>query len=247
MINLFERLFRKAAGDTPEAKPTIEEAFARLDASRRKASIAQIGGFRPPDDPLSSWFGGHAVASSAEGVPESDGGPMFPLLQVNCSELPYVPAELVGTALFVVWLHMTEIPFDKPHGDGWLIREYPNLEDLRPLQGFAMPDYLRTFPIRWSLSEDEGPGWEDAWGVVDLDAVNASESASDEFHERYSNHPGTKIGGYPSEIQHGIGGDAPFVFQIGSEEKSNWMWADNGIGYFQRASSGEWRFQCQFF
>lgn len=23
-----------------------------------------------------------------------------------------------------------------------------------------------------------------------------------------------------------------FVFQIGSEEKPNWMWGDNGTGYF---------------
>ncbi len=246
-MSLFKRLFQGSRGETPEPGPTAEEIFARLDAALRKASIAQIGGFRPPEDPVTSWFGGRAVARPEEGVPESGGDPMFPLLQVNCSELPYVPGELAGTALFVVWLDPAAIPFDRPHGDGWRIREYPSLDGLEPVEGFAAPEYLRAFPIRWSLSEDDAPGWTDAWGVAGLKAFDASKMDLDEFHRRYSNHWGTKVGGYPSEIQHGIGGDAPFVFQIGSEEKARWMWADNGIGYFQKTPAGEWFFQCQFY
>jgi hypothetical protein len=246
-MSLFKKQFGKADDGSEKQHPSVEEVFEQLDALRRKASIAEIGGFRPPDDPLSSWFGGHGVTLPDESMPEHNGEPMFPLLQVNCAELPYVPKELNGTALFVVWFNQTEIPFDKPHGDGWCVREYATLDALRQIDNIVKPSHLKTFPIRWTLSETEGPGWEDAWGLVDLDSVNSSEGASDEFFSRYSSHAGTKLGGDPTEIQHGIGGDATFLFQIGSEEKPNWMWADNGIGYFLKTESGEWEFQCQFY
>lgn len=246
-MSLSRKSLGKSGNGSKEPTPSASEIFAELDALRRKASIAQIGGFRPPEDPLSSWFGGCAIARPDESVPEFDGKPMFPLLQVNCSELPYVPAKLVGTALFVVWLNHTVIPFDLPHGQGWLIREYASLDGLEPVVNAPKPGFIKPFPVRWLLSETEGPAWEEASGLVDLDSVNFSEEASEEYFSRYSNHPRTKVGGYPTEIQHGLDGDAAFVFQIGSEEKSNWMWADNGIGYFLKTDSGEWQFQCQFY
>lgn len=193
-----------------------------------------------------SWFGGKAVREPGEETPTYKGKPMFPLLQINCQELPYRPLQLEGTALLVLYLNSEEIPFDKPNGDGWLIREYQSLDGLSPFAA-AKPERLKPFPIKWLLSEPERPGWEEAWGVVDLKAINESQEASKAFFERYPNHHGTKVGGYPSEIQHGIGGDSPFVFQVGSEEKPNWMWADNGIGYFCKSAEGEWEFQCQFY
>jgi hypothetical protein len=170
---------------------------------------------------------------------------MFPLLQVNCSELPYVPDELKDTALFVVWLDQEEIPLDTSQGVGWEIREYASLDGLRPLPDILKPSHLKTFPIRWTLSEADGPGWEDAWGLVDLAPVNESEEGSHAFFERYASHPGTKVGGFPAEIQGGLGGDGTFVFQIGSEEKANWMWGDCGIGYFLKGPKGYWEFQWQ--
>lgn len=171
---------------------------------------------------------------------------MFPLLQINCQELPCRPPQLERTALLVLYLTAEEIPFDKPNGDGWLIREYQSIDGLVPVGG-TKPEWLKSFPIKWILSEPERPEWEEAWGLVDLTPINESEEASEEFFERYPNYHGTKVGGYPSQIQHGIGGDSPFVFQVGSEEKPNWMWADNGIGYFCKSPEGQWEFQCQFY
>ena len=246
-MGLFSKWFRKADEKPQKEHPSVAEVFAQIDALRRKASIAEIGGFQPPDDPRSSWFGGHAVGLPHETVPEADGGPMFPLLQVNCSELPHVPDQLRETALFVVWLSQTEIPLDRPHGDGWLVREYPSLDGLQPLDGLTKPSHVKTLPIRWALSETESPDWEEASECVDLESVNSSEEASDEFSSRFSNHPGTKVGGYATEIQHGTECDASFVFQIGSEEKPNWMWVDSGIGYFLKTDEGEWEFECQFY
>ena len=126
----------------------ISKTFKELDGYLRKASIAQIGGFRPPDDPLSSWFGGKAVALPDEETPIYKNVPMFPLLQVNCSELPFIPSALKNVALFVVYINKVEIPFDKPHGDGWLIREYSSLKGLTPIKNTQALDYLKVFPIR---------------------------------------------------------------------------------------------------
>lgn len=246
-MNIFRNFFRKPAKKSEGKHPSVSEVFSELESLRRQASIAQIGGFKPPEDFCSSWFGGHAVSLPDEGIPEHNGEPMFPLLQINTSELTYVPEQLQEVALLVVWLNANEIPFDEPHGNGWLIREYQNLDGLQTVEDLKVPEFLKSFPIKWSLSETEGPGWEDAWELVDLESVNESEEASEEFFDRFQNHSGTKVGGYPSDIQHGLGGDGDFVFQIGSEEKPNWMWADNGIGYFLKTENGDWEFQCQFY
>jgi hypothetical protein len=226
---------------SPDAKAALDSLRQRL----RKASVADIGGFRPPSDPLASWFSA-GVAHGDEGIPTWHGKPMFPLIQVRTSELPFVPTQLQGVELLVLFQNQDEVPFDKPHGEGWLIREYRSLEELSPLPAVHGKGVPRKFPIRWTLVEDDAPGWEDAGDVVDLTAVNADEEASDSFFQDFHRYPRTKVGGYPADIQHGVGID-DFVFQVGSEEKPGWMWADNGIGYFFKRASGVWEWSCQFY
>lgn len=53
-----------------------------------------------------------------------EGEPMFPLLQVRISELPYVPEQLRHLSLLVLFHNLRRHPFDLPYGEGWLIREY---------------------------------------------------------------------------------------------------------------------------
>ena len=223
-----------------KAQQTLEELRDHL----RPASVAQIGGFRPPGDPCASWFG-RGVCLPGETLPTYKGRDLFPLLQINVRELPYVPAGLSGIGLLVLFHSRDEHPFGKPHGEGWLIREYVSLEGLIPLPQSAEPDIVRPFPIRWSLVEDDAPGWEDAWSVLDLSAINADDEASSAFFNDFSRYCQTKIGGYPYEIQHGAGLD-DYVFQVGSEGKAGWEWVDGGIGYYFKDSSGEWRWDCQF-
>ena len=169
---------------------------------------------------------------------------MFPLLQIRVDELPVIPDQLKGIALLVLFHNVEQHPFDEPHGEGWLSREYASLEGLQPLPELDTP--YRPFPVHWLSVIDDAPGWEDAWDIIDLSCVNDDEQASDSFFEDFNRYRGTKVGGFPTEIQHGVGIEE-FVFQVGSEEKVNWMWADNGIGYFHRSSEGEWRFSCQFY
>lgn len=225
---------------TSEARKALESLRQNL----RRASIAQVGGFRPPDAPATSWFG-KGVCKPGEGLPTYEGKLLFPLLQINVSELPHVPFELEEVALLVLFHQQDEHPFDKPHGEGWLIREYATLGDLQPLPETSLLP-LKPSPIKWHFVDNDAPGWEDAWDIVDLKEVNADEEATASFFTDFNRYYQTKVGGYPKEVQHGVGIE-DFVFQVGSEEKAYWMWADNGIGYFFKSSSGEWRWSCQFY
>jgi hypothetical protein len=92
----------------------IADAFRHLDAARRRASVAQVGGFRPPGTAVASWFGRRFVGAAGEAWPLNDGEPMLPLLQVRTDELPYVPEPLAGVALFNVFVGPRELPTPCP-------------------------------------------------------------------------------------------------------------------------------------
>lgn len=169
---------------------------------------------------------------------------MSPLLQIGVAELPFVPEQLCGVALLVLFQNSLRHPVELPHGDGWLIREYACLDGLVALPQVA--PCVKPFPIRWTRVDNDAPGWEGAWELVDLAAVNEDEAASETFFDEFTRHSGTKVGGYPYEIAHGVGRH-DVVFQVGSEEKIGWMWGDNGVAYFFRAPDGQWRWDCQFY
>jgi len=171
---------------------------------------------------------------------------MFCLLQVKIDELPVIPKQLEGVKFLCVFINRKEIPWEKPHGDGWLIREYNSVENLVELPKSSLPPMLKDFPIKWSLFEKDAPHWETAWEVVDLKPINESEDedADQKFFFDLPRFDQTKFGGYPTEIQH-YHKLENFVFQIASEEKPNWMWGDNGVAYFNRDQEGNWEFDCQ--
>ncbi|WP_211224321.1 DUF1963 domain-containing protein [Oceanospirillum maris] len=225
---------------------TIEETYNELDSLLREASVAQVGGFRPPEDRITSWFGGSGVGLAGEALPVYRGRDMFCLLQVKVSELPVIPPELKQIAFLVVFTNREEFPFDKPHGDGWEIREYQSREGLQCLPESKEPDVVKSFPIKWDKVEDDAPDWENAWDLVDMTPINESDDADEKFFYEYHRYLGTKFAGFPTCIQHGHDLEG-YVFQIGSEEKANWMWADNGIAYFNKNKAGDWCFKCQFY
>jgi hypothetical protein len=56
----------------------ISRVFAVVDQALRPASVAQIGGFRPPQSLLTSWFGGHFFGAQSEVWPTFGNAPMLP-------------------------------------------------------------------------------------------------------------------------------------------------------------------------
>jgi hypothetical protein len=255
-MDFLKRLFGREpnAPPSPELLKAAEDAFNVIDAHLRTASIADVGGFPPPDDPLASWFGGHGVALPSEPIPEFRAEKMFPLLQVNCGELPYVPGELEGVALFVVWIAQNPIEAlaDEAHGDGFLIREYTTLEGLTPVSGVSKPKDLKTLPVKWTLVEDDAPDWGDLCEFVGpgpLKELDKSYEWGEPYQKKYHNHERTKIGGYPTVIQNTLSeseAKGTFVFQIAHEHKANWDWVDAGVAYFFKSESGTWEWDCQF-
>jgi hypothetical protein len=216
----------------------------------RPACVAQLGGVRPPQDPLASWFGRVRVALPGERWPATDGAPMLALARFNLRELPCrPPPALEDVALLTLFLGPWQLPVDEPNGVNWALRAYPSLSELVPL---AEPTparaddpklrkgqdlTLRPFPIRWQqrleLPCREDIPWEllaawDAW------------AGHRPTHERTFD--GTKIGGWPyciqSQVQWRTGGrlveDGQYVLQLGSEHKAGLSWRYQGLGYVAR-------------
>jgi hypothetical protein len=220
--------------------PEHDDAAAALGTLRRSASVATVGGFRPPDDPFTSWII-RGCLLPGEGLPKWKGTELFPLLQVRIDELPVVPPALQEVAMLVVYMNHSTIPFDKPHGEGWLVREYPTLYGLISQPVSDLP--FRPFPLSWKAVDDM-PGWEDADELLDGIPMEVGGVARDISSYDFYPHNGIKFGGYPVPLQHSAGLE-DFVFQIDSDAKSGWNWAGDGVAYFHRTSEDGWRFSCQ--
>lgn len=216
------------------------EPHTALATLRRSASVATVGGFRPPDDPLGSWII-RGCRLPEESMPLWEGTELFPLLQVRIDELPVIPPSLREVAMLVVYMNRSTIPFDKPHGDGWLVREYPTLERLISQPANDVP--YRPFPLTWRMVEDM-PGWEDADELLDAGPTEIGGVARDMSNYDFYPRNGIKFGGYPVPLQHSAE-VKDFVFQIDSDAKSGWNWAGDGVAYFHRAGENGWRFSCQ--
>jgi hypothetical protein len=174
-------------------------------------------------------------------MPLWEGTELFPLLQVRIDELPVIPPSLREVAMLVVYMNRSTIPFDKPHGDGWLVREYPTLERLISQPANDVP--YRPFPLTWRMVEDM-PGWEDADELFDAGPTEIGGVARDMSNYDFYPRNGIKFGGYPVPLQHSAE-VKDFVFQIDSDAKSGWNWARDGVAYFHRAGENGWRFSCQ--
>src|SRR5260370_41480975 len=81
-------------------------------AIRRRAICLEIGGFRPPENATTSWFGRVGFALPGETWPCFDGKPMHALCQINLTELPFRPPRLEDLELITVFIGPDELPTD---------------------------------------------------------------------------------------------------------------------------------------
>src|SRR5437868_2274212 len=114
----------------------------------RRATIMEIGGFRPPDDPATSWFGKVNLALPGETWPCIDGKPMHALCQINLAELPFKPPHLVDLEMIAIFIGPTKLPVDQPNGENWCLRAYKDLNSLCPLDQANSSSPIKAFPMR---------------------------------------------------------------------------------------------------
>ncbi len=211
-----------------------------LAALRRRASLAQVGGFRPPEDPATSWMG---TVKLGEEWPRS----MYGVLQLVTRELPVRPPALEGIELLTLFI-AGDLPIDTPNGLGWCLRTYERLDGLPPL---VAPDAaLKPFPLAFS-AVDDWPGLDN----VPFELIEDWRAQTHEDADRYEPRPGLKVGGWPyciqSEVEWREHGervpDVEFVLQVDSDDKVGFVVADRGVFYVgYRAAAGTWHatWQC---
>ena len=237
----------------------VEMVPAELLEMQRLASVAQVGGFRPPSTPRSSWIASVLLGAPGESWPESAGRPMWPLCQILIEELPAAaPAPLADVALLTLFMDLIDQPFDQPHGQGWAVRTYATTDGLVPMiepereVSERRPEedlQVRPFPVLWRPrielpSRDDTP-WEllDAWDEM-------AEHADAELLDL----DGLKVGGWPRAIQAEVSwdvmgrgriDDAQFVLQVDSDEKARIWIGDAGAAYIAWSPSQGWVLSSQ--
>lgn len=226
------------------------------DKVKRKATIMQIGGFKPDNNLSSSWFGKVMLCLPGEEWPSTNGKSMNALCQINLTELPYVPESLKDLEFITVFIGPDEYPNNDANGVNWCLRAYRNIENLVPLKQVATDSRIKPFQMKGILVEEDYPSWDDFSNIEDSE-LELEEEIEEEYWDHFNNVEGFKIGGWPSLIQseiywapynqHPI--NPEYAFQINTTEKGNWMWGDNGIGYFGRGTNegcmDEWAIEWQ--
>jgi hypothetical protein len=217
---------------------------------RRRAVLLEIGGFRPPDNPTGSWFGRVNFGLPDEAWPMMNDSPMRALCQINLTEMPFRPPRLQDIEFIAIFIGPEELPLDAPNGENWCLRAYKELTQLTPLAQVDTGSPIKPFPMRAHLVEEDYPCWEDV-------PLEVPEEVEGRYYDLFENVWGFKLGGWPSLVQseifwasgnkHSI--DPEYVFQIDTIEKANWMWGDNGVGYFGRGTkeghTDEWALAWQ--
>jgi hypothetical protein len=234
----------------PQEPGDVDAVRAQL---RRRAIHMEIGGFRPPEGPGGSWFGGVNLALPGEAWPTHNGKPMYALAQIDLTQLPFRPPRLDDVEMITIFID-DDLPTDhEPNGDGWCLRAYPDASALIPLAQVDTGSYIKPFPMRPRVIDEDYPNWEDV-------PIELSKDIRERYHDLFQTAEGLKLGGWPFLVQSEIywGGGGPweehpaqpeYVFQIDSTDKGSWMWGDSGLGYFGRGTrpgrTDEWALSWQ--
>ncbi|MCT4565006.1 MAG: DUF1963 domain-containing protein [Maledivibacter sp.] len=208
-----------------------------LSSLGRIPSIAKIGGFRPTEN-MRSWFGGNFLTASGKDWPKDDDGYMLPIIQIYVPDVPNGANIFGETHLIQVFLNNSSLPtkFEAKNGEGWLIKEYNSISELKVTKAPDEANVYKTFPIAWIQKENpDFPCWEESWEYLDMTEINESDELTKRFFNDYGSSEKTKIGGYGAYIQSPPSNEYEYIFQISSEEKPKFMVADNGSFYILKS------------
>jgi len=224
----------------------MAKAFDEMGEIGKKPIIAQIGGFRPEDN-IKSWFGGNFLLNNINDWPKNENGLMIPVLQIAIDELLQKIKYFNDIKLIQIFLDSVELPLNGPvkNGNKWLIKFYDSIENLTKVSSPAPVKIYKEFQIKWIIGDTNYSCREESWNFVDLNEVNDDQELTEQFFDKFIRYYQTKIHGYASYIQSPCLDNLNFVLQISSEEKPNFMIANNGklyIGYNYKEN--EWFLNC---
>lgn len=236
----------------PRPKRTKKPATEFLTLNTRKASVLEVGGFRPTLDPAASNFGRTPLARPGEQWPMWQAKPLLFVCQLNLATAPAVPPLLADVQLITFFVDPELEHLHQENGSNWLLRVYSSIEGLVPLEAPAgAPRAGKGFECRWEEeARDDHPNYDDPELILPAGARRP--------RKQLDNIARTKIGGYASTIQAAPWwgemdhpGNPRFCLQINSEEKAGMVWGDGGTIYLARGttagSEDQWFLDWQMF
>ena len=209
------------------------EEFKRLNT--RKASVLQIGRFRPTQDPCATHFGKAPLASLDETWPDYGDDPMMAICQLNLGSAPAVPPLLSDVRILTFFI-APEAALGRENGEGWCLRTYGSTDGLRTLtMPPDAPKIAKGFECLWH-EQDDHPHHDDP-EVVRVPGARWPQQGFDNVMR-------SKVGGYVSTIQSEPWWDCGshpaeprYCLQIDSEEKLGLAWGDAGCLYLARGGA----------
>lgn len=174
---------------------------------------------------------------------------MLALCQINLSKLPFRPPRLDDVDLITVFIG-GEIPDESPNGQGWCLRAYRSLADLVPIEQTDVASPIVPLPMHPRVVDDDFPSRDDV-------PIELPHEINEKFFDLFETAYAVKLGGWPYLIQSELywapwnkhPASPQYVLQISSVEECNWMWGDNGVGYFGRGTApgktNDWAFTWQ--
>lgn len=229
---------------------------------RRKATVFETGGFRPTNQTNESWIGKVYLYRENEEIPIAENGePMAPLCQLYLPDLPFVPAGLDGTTVLCVFI-TKDLPEEwEPMGKRWMLREYSSLDDLVIKQITLEDSFIKPFPLKPILVENDFPQWGDIFNMPEPIFRELVKLDQDGFFGRYPdithsyevrmpNDMRHKVGGYPSYCQYGVdyGEGFDYMFQIATDNKAKLNIVDGGqFNFAKNTETGEWKLYYDFY
>ena len=222
----------------------IKEIRTKLS---RKAISFQVGGFRPDDNPYSSWIGKVLVAESDASWPQHGGKNMVPVCQLNLTNLPYKPAILSEIAFITCFIAPDNLENSEVNIEDFLILTYKSIDTLQPIRMPEEKFNVKAFQLKENLIENDYPCYEDC-------NIDLPEKYMDEYEDYFPNANGIKIGGWPTLLQGEINwsqsnsDEIEFAFQIDSVAKAGLQFGDGGILHIGRNKNNrdkEWYINWQ--
>ena len=227
-------------------EPTQEEwaqAKALLAASAREICVLQLGGQRPVETRLASWWGGNFIADApAPGL--------LPLIQIRVADLPEAFRGAFRSDYLLFWLAADPDLGELIEGRDFAIQELPTPEDPpAPAEKHNLDGGLALFQLHPLTGRIQRPSWEDFADKVPRAVARSREG---DWFFGHTNEIGDDdlavlIGGWPQWIQgEQTPKDAEFVLQVVSTYKGKLNYGDSGNLYLFRGPDA-WQLKGDFY